>query len=72
MQIIETNLQFKNINYGSLNPLNKTTPSNYIVKSYDALWSISKKFNTSVELLKKINNLNSDTIYPNQILKIHL
>lgn len=44
--------------------------NNYIVKSGDSLWSIAKKFNTTVEELKNINNLNSNLISVNQILKI--
>ena len=32
----------------------------YVVKSGDSLWSIAKKFNTSVDLLKSANNLTSN------------
>ena len=41
-----------------------TPPKNlyYVVKNNDSLYKIAKKFNTSVEKLKSINNLNSDTI----------
>ncbi|MBR1416994.1 MAG: LysM peptidoglycan-binding domain-containing protein [Bacilli bacterium] len=34
----------------------------YIVKKGDTLYSIAKKFNLSVDELKEINNLNSDTL----------
>ncbi len=42
----------------------------YIVKSGDSLYSIAKTFNTTVDELKSINHLYSNTIYPNQILFI--
>ena len=36
----------------------------------DSLWSISQKYNTSVTNLKKLNNLNKEVIFPNQVLKV--
>lgn len=42
----------------------------YIVKSGDSLWSIAKKLNVSVEELKNTNNLNSNLISINQVLKL--
>ena len=42
----------------------------YIVKSGDSLYSISKKFNTTVDELKKINNLSSNLLSINQKLII--
>lgn len=42
----------------------------YYVKKGDSLWSIAKKFNTTVNEIKILNNLNDDTIYPNQELII--
>lgn len=49
---------------------NTTTPSTYTVTSGDTLSAISKRFNTSVEQIKKSNNLKSNTIYVGQTLKI--
>ena len=40
----------------------------YIVQKNDTLYSISKKFNMSVDELKRLNNLTSNEIYPNQEL----
>ena len=42
----------------------------YVVKSGDSLYMIAKGHNTTVEDLKKVNHLYSNTIYPNQILFI--
>ena len=45
-------------------------PNTYTVKSGDTLWSIAKKYNLSIDELKKINNLNSNTLTINQILEL--
>jgi len=42
----------------------------YVVKKNDSLYLIAKQYNTTVEELKQINHLYSNTIYPNQILLI--
>jgi peptidoglycan DL-endopeptidase LytE len=42
----------------------------YKVESGDSLWSISQRFNTPVNELKKLNNLSNDVIYPNQMLTV--
>jgi len=42
----------------------------YIVKSGDSLWSIARKLNVSVEELKAANNLSSNLISINQVLRI--
>ncbi|MCR1832884.1 LysM peptidoglycan-binding domain-containing protein [Oceanobacillus caeni] len=39
------------------------------VQSGDSLWTIAQKHNTTVTNLKKINNLTSDLIFPNQVLE---
>lgn len=43
-----------------------TPPKNklYIVRPNDSLYSIGQKFDVSVEHIKKLNNLTSNTIYP--------
>lgn len=46
------------------------TYQTYTVKSGDSLWSISKKFNTSVDSIKKKNNLTSNLLSIGQVLKI--
>lgn len=42
----------------------------YVVKSGDSLWSIAKKYNTTVDKLKKLNNLNSNLLSIGQTLII--
>lgn len=44
--------------------------ASYTVKPGDSLWSISQRYNTTVSQLKKWNNLSSDIIKPNQVLKV--
>ena len=47
-----------------------TTVTNYIVKSGDSLYSIAKKYNTSVDKIKQLNNLNTNLLSIGQTLKI--
>lgn len=47
-----------------------TVYTTYIVKRGDSLFSIAQLFDSSVEMIKKFNNLVTDTIYPNQVLFI--
>ena len=42
----------------------------YIVKSGDSLYSIARKYNTTVDELKKLNNLSSNVLSIGQVLKI--
>lgn len=42
----------------------------YIVQRGDSLWSIANKFNTTIDELKMINNLSSNTLQIGQILKL--
>ena len=42
----------------------------YIVQRGDTLWSISKKLDTKVDELKKLNNLTSNLLFVGQVLKV--
>ena len=42
----------------------------YIVKKGDSLWSISSKNNTTVDNIKRLNNLSSNSLQIGQILKL--
>lgn len=53
-------------------PYNINNYYNYTVKKDDSLYKISKKTFISVDEIKKNNNLKSDKILPNQVLKIPL
>jgi len=48
----------------------ESTTSTYTVQKGDSLWTIAQKFNTTVDNLKNINNLKSDTLQIGQVLKI--
>jgi len=54
-----------------LSPIIDECSTEYAVQPRDALAKIARKFNTTVNLIKRSNNLSSDTIRPNQKLKIN-
>ena len=63
------NLEIPNIIYQTISKyLNNN--SIYIVKSGDSLYSIARKFNTTIDDIKKINNLTSNNLSINQKLII--
>ncbi len=45
-----------------------STPKKHIVTEAETLYSISKKYNILVKILKEINNLTSNNVYLNQVL----
>ena len=61
-----------NLSIGQILLIPKSTniSNTYTVKSGDSLWSIAKKYNTTVNALKNINNLTSNTLSIGQILRI--
>lgn len=52
-------------------PIMDKCAKKYVVKLNDSLAKIAKENNTTIELIKKTNNLNSDIIRPEQELKIN-
>lgn len=55
---------------GETSPVKTETTGTYKVKKGDTLYAIANKYKTSVNQLKKINNLKSDHIYIGQVLKV--
>lgn len=51
-------------------PQEDTSTTTYIVKKGDNLYDIAKKYNTSVSVIKSLNNLTSDSLSIGQNLKI--
>ena len=47
-----------------------TSNINYVVKSGDTLYSIAKRYNVSIDAIKKLNNLTNNTLLIGQVLKI--
>ena len=63
--VVKMIAEYKGFNY--------TPPSvqdTYIVQRGDTLWNISKKLDTTVDELKRINNLSSNLLYIGQVLKV--
>lgn len=48
----------------------ESTSNTYKVVKGDTLWAISRKFNTSVDQIKKLNNLSTDVLSIGQVLRI--
>lgn len=47
-----------------------TDKNTYIVKNGDTLYAIARKYNTTVDNIKKLNNLTNNNLNINQVLKI--
>ena len=64
--------------YGNLNScvtdndenLDNDNYTNYTVSNGDTLYSIARRFDTTVDAIKTLNNLTSNTLYIGQVLKI--
>ena len=65
--VVKSVLEYKNIPYKEDDKVIKDT---YVVSKGDTLYGISKKLDTTVDELKKINNLTSNSLSIGQILKI--
>lgn len=49
---------------------NESISNNYVVVSGDSLYSIARKYNTTVDEIKRLNNLTSNNLSIGQVLKI--
>jgi LysM repeat protein len=52
-------------------PQNNTPPIQYKVSAGETLYAISKRFNTTVDDITKLNNLTSTNLAPGQVLLVH-
>ena len=65
------NLDGNNLQIGQTLIIEEDTPitNTYVVKRGDTLYSIARQLNTTVNDLRRLNNLDSNIISINQILK---
>ena len=66
------NLNTNNLTVGQklLIKSNSLPPTTYIVKEGDTLFAIARKYNTTPQVLKELNNLTTNTLSIGQILKV--
>lgn len=58
-------------NYAGVNYTPLNMEGYYIVKNGDSLWSIASKNDTTVDNIKRLNNLTNNNLYIGQILKLN-
>ena len=64
--VVKSVCEFLGYNYSVGSPIGK-----YTVVKGDTLFSIASRFNMSVNELKNLNSLTSNTIYPGQVLSVY-
>ena len=62
------NLTSNLLSIGQVLKVGNTNQNTYVVQKGDSLWSIAKKYNTTVDNLKNKNNLTSNLLSIGQVL----
>lgn len=70
MSLNKLNSNLLNVGQTLKIPLSETVDQTYVVRSGDSLYSIARRFNTTVDQIKQKNNLTSNVLSIGQILKI--
>lgn len=68
--VIKSILEYKGLTYTPPTTATTTDQTSYTVKKGDSLYAIAKKYNTTVDELKQLNNLTSNNLSIGQILKL--
>ena len=69
--VVKAVCDYKGIKYKAPSSSSISSSANtYVVKKGDTLWDIAKLYNTSVNELKSLNNISSNVIQINQVLKV--
>ncbi len=68
--IMVTKDGYSNARYASKKSSRQTANVKYRVRNGDSLWSIARKFNTSVASIKKTNKIRGESIYAGRVLMI--
>lgn len=61
---------YQGINQNAPSPVPESNPIRHVVQSGDTLWLLSRRYNTTVDAIKRLNGLTSDILNIGQVLLI--